>query len=1051
MSVEVHGLLIPKMPAIVSSDVGPAIPKGHGHCGIAIQVTFCFALSVHVLCAASPVPLTASLAIVSVPPGGTAQLQVFLSSPQTLSGGSAVINLDPAIFGDIIAADVYSATGDQVGTANIQGDQVDLGFTSQTGGLGRLSGLPLLTITAPVLPTAKLGTTYSLAIQPGTTAWTDLNGVQYSVAVTSGLFTVGGDISVSNVGIAGGLLPTGTIVEIDGAGFTSGTIASIDGVSISSEQVVSQQKINLTLGAPAELDFRRVAVQNPGGTEVAFFPVLHGSYAARPTSGALANVQPIFPLQLYSGASGSSTIALQNPGLDPVTVRIYAEAGNFNAASATQTSVVLTPESSYLEAVPNSNLGVTVVPSAPIRVASGGPANLAAANPPPSSTSVEALALVPGDITYTAGQSPLPVSPQFYIVTTGIPGPFSVTASTESGRPWLTGSAVGNSCLGSQPSASLGCGLAFAQIDFTQLNPGLNRGLLTVTPQGPNPQPLVLPINIAYYTAPNIIASPSSIQVSAESDADQTFSAEVTSSLGPLGFSPSVTRLSGQDWLSVASSGNTTPAQLAITVRPSGLMPGSYSGNISLAGPNNTASITVSLTKLAPSAPVVTPSSLQFGAQVGQTSLPQQIIACSPFEGQGQTYMVTTSNGGNWLAVSPGVGNAFVTANPSSLLAGTYQGSISVTQAGEVLPASVTVTLTIYSGAPPPISANPATLSMSAAHGASSVTQSISVSTANLPLTLGVATSTVDGSSWLKASSNNSYSFSPMTPGTVTVTADATNLPPGVYSGTVTLSAPAGGSNTLSIPVSLNVGPAAPAVSQANGTPLVTQVLNAASQALASVAPGEIVTLFGQGIGPNNPAGFALGPDGKIATNLGGAQVMFDGVAAPVIYASSTQVNAVVPYEVSGSSATNVSVLFGGTTIAAGAYAVAPASPGIFTVGEGEAAVLNQDHSLNSPANPAARGSIIQIYGTGAGATTPAGVTGEITGSASKIPLLPAKVTIGGTAATVVYAGSAPDAISGLVQVNAIVPMNVTPGPSLPIVVSIGDSPSQKNVAIAVQ
>jgi uncharacterized protein (TIGR03437 family) len=231
-------------------------------------------------------------------------------------------------------------------------------------------------------------------------------------------------------------------------------------------------------------------------------------------------------------------------------------------------------------------------------------------------------------------------------------------------------------------------------------------------------------------------------------------------------------------------------------------------------------------------------------------------------------------------------------------------------------------------------------------------------------------------------------------------------------------------------------------------------VLNAASQAAGSVAPGEILTIFGQNIGPATPAYFTLGADGKAATNLGGVQVLFDGIPAPVIYASATQINAIVPYEVAGQSVTNIVVNFNGVSIPAGGVPVTDTVPAIFTLdatGQGGAAVVNQDRSINRVANPAPRGSIVQIYATGQGITSPPGVTGEITGTATKKPALPVSVQIGALDAQVIYAGSAPEEISGLLQVNAAVPLNAAVGSSVPVILKIGNAQNQGNVSIAVK
>jgi uncharacterized protein (TIGR03437 family) len=133
---------------------------------------------------------------------------------------------------------------------------------------------------------------------------------------------------------------------------------------------------------------------------------------------------------------------------------------------------------------------------------------------------------------------------------------------------------------------------------------------------------------------------------------------------------------------------------------------------------------------------------------------------------------------------------------------------------------------------------------------------------------------------------------------------------------------------------------------------------------------------------------------------------------------------------------------------------VTDAAPAIFTLnftGQGEGAVLNQDNSVNGATNPALRGSIVQIYATGQGITSPPGITGEITGTAAKKPVLPVSVQIGGLDSQVIYAGSAPEEISGLVQVNAMVPLNTAVGSTVPVIVRIGTGQSQNNVTIAVE
>jgi uncharacterized protein (TIGR03437 family) len=137
---------------------------------------------------------------------------------------------------------------------------------------------------------------------------------------------------------------------------------------------------------------------------------------------------------------------------------------------------------------------------------------------------------------------------------------------------------------------------------------------------------------------------------------------------------------------------------------------------------------------------------------------------------------------------------------------------------------------------------------------------------------------------------------------------------------------------------------------------------------------------------------------------------------------------------------------------------VVSAAPGIFAAdgsGAGSGAILNQDFSLNARLNPAARGSVIAIYLTGAGATAPPSADGAITGDAPPFPSAAQSVavTIGGLpvpAAQIVYSGAAPGSVEGLTQIDAYIPQNVTPGPAVPVVVTIGGVASQPGITVSV-
>jgi uncharacterized protein (TIGR03437 family) len=239
----------------------------------------------------------------------------------------------------------------------------------------------------------------------------------------------------------------------------------------------------------------------------------------------------------------------------------------------------------------------------------------------------------------------------------------------------------------------------------------------------------------------------------------------------------------------------------------------------------------------------------------------------------------------------------------------------------------------------------------------------------------------------------------------------------------------------------------------------LTSVDNAASYASGSVAPGEIVSLFGTNMGPTAGVGLQLSANKQSITNtLGGVQVLFDGNPAPLIYASAGQINAITPVGLAGKPSTQVQVSYQGALSNTMTVAVASAAPGIFAAdgsGVGGGAILNQDSSVNARLNPAARGSVIAIYLTGAGATNPVSVDGAVTSATAPFPAVSqtVTVTIGGIAvpaAQVVYSGAAPGSVEGLTQIDAYVPQGVTPATAVPIVVTIGGVSTQLGITLSV-
>ena len=234
-------------------------------------------------------------------------------------------------------------------------------------------------------------------------------------------------------------------------------------------------------------------------------------------------------------------------------------------------------------------------------------------------------------------------------------------------------------------------------------------------------------------------------------------------------------------------------------------------------------------------------------------------------------------------------------------------------------------------------------------------------------------------------------------------------------------------------------------------SPLVTSTVSAAALQPGPLAPGELITIFGSNLGPEPAAGLQLNASGFVETQLAQTQVLFDGIPAPLLYAGAGQVSAVVPYAVAGRNSTQLVVTKGGQASAALTLSVTASAPGLFTLDStGQGAILNQDGSVNSSANPAARGSIVTLYATGAGQTNPAGIDGLLATNVLPAPLLPVSVNIGGQPAQVLYAGAAPGLVAGVMQVNVRLPDGISSG-AAPVILLVGAASSQPGVTLNVQ
>lgn len=635
------------------------------------------------------------------------------------------------------------------------------------------------------------------------------------------------------------------------------------------------------------------------------------------------------------------------------------------------------------------------------------------------------------------------------LTSSGAPLNYQVAANTTSCAGFLTVTPANGSTFGSQNQV-------IVSVHPQGITAQVCNGNVTLTVPGSTAAPLVIPVTLNVSSSALLDVSQSAINVTAitgSAAATQTVSVTSTNNTA-LAFSATAsTSPAGLTWLSVTPNSGNTPSNLQVTISPANLAAGVYTGSIlvSTAGaPSQTIPVTLSV--FASTATTSVPS-LTFTQAAGATAPPSQSVQIGGVP-NGTTIgaIATLLSGSGWLTANASGDIVTVTANGSQLMQGTYSGVVTVIVPGTAgSPLNVPVTLNV----------TPATSAIALSATTASFNTLAGSALVPAPQTVQV-TSTASGTSasftaaFVPSTGGNFLTVSPSsgtTPATLTLSVNsavASALAAGTYTGQVQVSSGTGAVQAVNVTLIVSTA----------GTPVIWSVTSAASFQLGAVSPGEIISIFGNGIGPATPAtgtSYTFTPGGTVATTLAGVTVTFNKVPAPLLFVSPSQINAIVPYEVAGQTSVPVVVEIGGATSVTFTVSVTATAPALFSVGEngsGQGAILNSDASLNSASNPAAPGSIISIWATGEGQLAPPGTTGCISGGTLPLPKPAAavSVTVGGEQATpITYAGEAPDAVCGLIQINATLPSDLSAG-AQPVVLTIGNaSNSSQNITVAVK
>jgi uncharacterized protein (TIGR03437 family) len=513
--------------------------------------------------------------------------------------------------------------------------------------------------------------------------------------------------------------------------------------------------------------------------------------------------------------------------------------------------------------------------------------------------------------------------------------------------------------------------------------------------------------------------------------------------------------------VAISANSGITPGNIQVYANPTGLPAGTYTSIITVNSPSAATpvqNVNVTLTVSDPPAALsVSTTSLAFTYTTGTPATAQSAPVVLMTSGDAVNASVTAS-GGTWLKATPSGAIALmgmpqtitVTADATGLApsATPYKGTVTIASPNASNKSVVVnVALTVSAGNP----------TIAATNGIWPPGAPAGTST---PVTITITGTNFFSTSTVAVGATALTNIKLVNPTTLQAA-----IPPSLLAakGNLPIVVTTPTAATPSAPGSFTVyDPAAPQV---------WAVVNGGSYKQGVVSPGEVITIYGAGLGPAVTTQFS---GTSLPLSLANTSVMIDGHPMPLLYTSATQVSGIVPLAVAPGTASgpnvNVVVKYNGATAPPLPVSVVAADPGIFTLtSSGQAAVLNintnvmpADYSVNSPTNPTHAGSWIAIYATGFGATScvaaagspcdsPAPTEAQFVGGGMVTPVGTVGVTIGGVAVTspvgVVPVGS----VIGLLQVNVQVPATVTAGTAVPVVLSIAGVNSAGVATIAVK
>ena len=773
------------------------------------------------------------------------------------------------------------------------------------------------------------------------------------------------------------------------------------------------------------------------------------SGGATPASQAV-NITSSLPGLAFSVSTSVAWLTVsQSNGAAPASLQITANPAQLPAGSATGSVTI------------SASNGVTATVNVTFSVTAALPATLGVSVP---------------NVSFAVTQGASSVSSQVNVLNQGGGSlSYGVTSVTATGGNWL---AVSPSSGSATPSAA---GSFTVTANPAGLAAGTYSGsVVVISPSGTTSQNKLVPVTLAVTgTQQTILLSETGMTFTGAAQGGQPLPqgfAILNTGSGSMGWTASANTLSAGPWLQIDQSNGTVAtaftsvSSVNASVNTAGLATGTYYGQILVASPgaaNSPQSISVVLNILAAGTALgaeVQPTGLVFIGSPGVSPGSQTIVVSNPQVNPitfGAVFQTVPAGGANAITLLPV--NATVQPNQpvsmvvqpdyTNLASGVYQGFVelgfldgsarSVPVMEIVAPGAATA-----SGLQPhgssgcsPLNVQPTTLNT----GASTVTigqadslQVKVVDNSGNPVTtnssVGAYFNNKDSAVTLKPLVNGNWSGT-WTPQNQASQVQITYIATESVQGTGAI----GGQGLVTVSL-LN-----------SAAPFTVGVGNAASGASAYIAPGAVVSIYGQQFSAGSSTSSTL----PFPTNVNGTQVTLGGTALPLRYVGSGQINAQVPFNVGINTAQQLVVMNGPTLSAPQSVVVAAAQPGVYTQdqsGSGPGIIVDLNTgAVVTASHPAHVGDVLVIYCNGLGAVnpalptgTPAPLNGPVSSTVNQLT-----VSVGGMNAPVSFAGLVPG-YPDLYQVNSVVPSGIATGNSVPVILTIAGQ-SSPPVTLAVQ